>query len=76
MSNRHHYEFLELPVRPARGPQTPPVHGHCTYCGGEVLIVDGSVKPHNFGMRLCPGSWQRPAAAEGEDRADYEFIVR
>jgi hypothetical protein len=27
-------------------------------------------------MRLCPGSWQRPAEAEGAERADFEFIVR
>lgn len=75
MSN-HPSEFLELPVRPARRPQSPDVHGHCTYCGGEVLVVAGSFKPHNWGMRLCPGSWQRPAAAGGEDRAEFDFIVR
>ena len=76
MSNQHHPEFLELPVRPARGSQTPLVNGFCTYCGGEVLVVAGSFKAHNWGMRLCPGSWQRPAAAGEQERAEFDFIVR
>ena len=76
MSNQHHPEFLGLPIRLARGNQTPLANGFCTYCGGEVPIVAGSFKPHNWGMRLCPGSWQRPAEAEGAERADFEFIVR
>ena len=75
MSN-HQWEFLELPLGTAGWPQKPVVHGHCTYCGGEVLVVGGAFKPHNWGMRLCPGSWQRPAAAAGEDRAEFDFIVR
>jgi len=74
MSNQHHLKFLELPVGPAREPQTPVVRGHCTYCGGEVPVVAGSFRPHNWGMRLCPGSWQR--AAEEDGSATVDFIVR
>jgi hypothetical protein len=39
-------------------------------------MVSRSFRPHNFGIRLCPGSGQRPAKADGEERADFEFIVR
>lgn len=67
MTTRHQLEFLELPVGSQHGPQGPLAYGHCVYCGGEVVVDRGAFKPHNWGMRLCPGSWQRPGHVEADD---------
>ena len=30
----------------------------CARCGGFVGVRRGAFRAHNWGMRLCPGSWQ------------------
>lgn len=35
-----------------------PFHAVCADCGNRVRLARGAFKPHNWGMRLCPGSWQ------------------
>jgi hypothetical protein len=67
MKKEHLMEFLELPVGSQHGPERPLAYGRCVYCGGEVPVNRGSFSPHNWGMRLCPGSWQQPRLAEPED---------
>jgi hypothetical protein len=67
MMKRHPMEFLELPVGSPGGPERPAAHGNCVYCGGEVPVDRGAVRPHNWGMRLCPGSWQRPRLTESDN---------
>jgi len=67
MKTRHPFELLELPVETRRGPERPLAYGHCVYCGSEVLIDRGSFRAHNWGMRLCPGSWQSPRSVESEN---------
>jgi len=34
----------------------------CRSCGAGVRLWGGALRPHNRGMRLCPGSWQAPAS--------------
>ena len=34
----------------------------CRSCGEAVRLRRGALRPHNRGMRLCPGSWQLPGA--------------
>ena len=41
----------------------------CGGCGAMVPLWRGTLRPHNLGMRLCPGSW-RTAPTEPSTDAD------
>jgi len=41
----------------------------CRGCGEMVRLRGGALRPHNWRMRLCPGSWQI-VSPEGAAPAD------
>jgi len=50
-------------LEPGPGRATAPsaVYAVCPDCRNAVRLERGAFKAHNWGMRLCPSSWQLAA---------------
>jgi hypothetical protein len=52
--------FARTTLEPLRRPEESPRYAVCPDCRDAIRLDRGAFKPHNWGMRLCPSSWQLP----------------